>query len=235
MEATRIALTYRTPVLLLSDGYLANGSEPWLIPDVDTLPDLSVSFAAEPNAPDGSGEHWPYLRDTETLAREWAIPGTPGLQHRIGGLEKADGKGSISYEPDNHDKMVRIRQAKVDGVAVPDLVVDDPSGQAELLVLGWGSTYGPIGAACRRMRRIHGLRVAHAHLRYLNPFPANLGEVLAAYRRVVVPEMNLGQLALLLRARYLVDVISHTKVTGSPFRAEELQGVLMDLLKGVAA
>jgi 2-oxoglutarate/2-oxoacid ferredoxin oxidoreductase subunit alpha len=232
LEAARIALTYRTPVLLLSDGYVANGSEPWLIPDVADLPDLGVAFATEPNAPDGSNEFWPYVRDPETLARDWAIPGTPGLQHRIGGLEKAEGKGEISYDGDNHDRMVRLRQAKVDGVRVPDLTVDDPSGEAEVLVLGWGSTYGPVGAACRRMRRLHGLKIAHAHLRYLNPFPANLGEVLRAYRRVVVPEMNLGQLAMLLRAKYLVDVISHTKVTGSPFRAQELWEVLTDMVKG---
>ncbi|HEV8560342.1 MAG TPA: 2-oxoacid:acceptor oxidoreductase subunit alpha [Actinophytocola sp.] len=234
LEAARIALTYRTPVLLLSDGSIANGSEPWLIPDVDALPDLRVTFAAEPNALDGTDEHWPYVRDTETLAREWAIPGTPGLEHRIGGLEKADGKGNISYDPDNHDRMVRLRQAKVDGVEVPDLEVDDPSGKARVLVLGWGSTYGPIGAACRRVRNA-GLDVAQAHLRHLNPFPRNLGDVLAAYDRVVIPEMNLGQLALLLRGRFLVDAISYTKVAGLPFKAEELQGVLTDHVKGVTA
>jgi 2-oxoglutarate ferredoxin oxidoreductase subunit alpha len=234
LEATRIALTYRTPVLLLSDGSIANGSEPWLIPDVETLPDLSVEFATEPNALDGSDEHWPYVRDTETLARQWAIPGTPGLQHRIGGLEKADGKGNISYEPDNHDRMVRLRQAKVDGVTVPDLVVDDPSGKARVLVLGWGSTYGPIGAACRRVRG-QGLAIAQTHLRYLNPFPGNLEKVLRAYDKVVIPEMNLGQLALLLRGRFLVDAISYTKVAGLPFKAEELAGVLTDHVKGVLA
>ncbi|HEU5107065.1 MAG TPA: 2-oxoacid:acceptor oxidoreductase subunit alpha [Micromonosporaceae bacterium] len=232
VEAARIALTYRTPVLLLSDGSIANGSEPWLVPEVESLPDLSVRFASAPNATDGSDEHWPYVRDPETLAREWAVPGTPGLQHRIGGLEKADGKGSISYDPDNHDRMVRLRQAKVDGVRVPDLVVDDPSGAARVLVLGWGSTYGPIGAACRRVRAAGG-NIAQAHLRHLNPFPANLGDVLARYDRVVVPEMNLGQLALLLRGRFLVDAISYTKVAGLPFKAEELQGVLTDHLKGV--
>ncbi|HCT81812.1 MAG TPA: 2-oxoglutarate ferredoxin oxidoreductase subunit alpha [Micromonosporaceae bacterium] len=234
LESVRIALKYRTPVLLLSDGSLANGSEPWMVPDIDALPDLSVKFATEPNAMDGSDEHWPYVRDTETLAREWAIPGTPGLQHRIGGIEKADGKGNISYDPDNHDRMVRLRQAKVDGIEVPDLVVDDPSGKARVLVLGWGSTYGPIGAACRRVRKL-GLSVAQAHLRYLNPFPGNLGEVLHAYDKVVIPEMNLGQLALLLRGRYLVDAISYTKVAGLPFKAEELQGVLSDHVKGVAS
>ena len=161
-------------------------------------PTIDPGFATEPNAPDGSGEFWPYLRDADTLARPWAVPGTPGLEHRIGGLEKADGRGSISYDPDNHDRMVRLRAAKIDGIAVPDLEVDDPAGDAELLVLGWGSTYGPIGAGCRRVRAL-GHSVAQAHLRHLNPLPANLGEVLRRYRTVLVPEMNLGQLALLLR------------------------------------
>ncbi|HEV7648889.1 MAG TPA: 2-oxoacid:acceptor oxidoreductase subunit alpha [Actinophytocola sp.] len=225
IEATRIALTYRTPVLLLSDGALANGAEPWPVPDAADLPDLRVTFATEPNAPDGSGEHWPYRRDPETLARDWAVPGTPGLAHRIGGLEKADGQGHISYDPDNHDRMVRLRQAKVDGVEVPDVVVDDPSGRAGVLVLGWGSTYGPIGAACRSLRG-RGMRVARAHLRHLNPFPRNLGEVLRSYERVVVPEMNMGQLATLLRARYLVDAVSYTKVAGLPFMESELADVL---------
>ncbi|HWE88979.1 MAG TPA: 2-oxoacid:acceptor oxidoreductase subunit alpha [Pseudonocardiaceae bacterium] len=229
LDAVRIALTYRTPVLLLSDGAIANGSEPWLIPDAADLPDLSVTFATEPNAPDGSDTFWPYLRDPETLARPWAVPGTPGLQHRIGGLEKADGTGAISYDPDNHDHMVRLRQAKIDGIPVPDAVVDDPAGDARVLVLGWGSSYGPIGAACRRVRR-KGMSVAQVHLRHLNPFPANLGDLLRRYERVVVPEMNLGQLALLLRAKYLVDAISYTKVAGLPFKAEELEGVLTDLI-----
>jgi 2-oxoglutarate/2-oxoacid ferredoxin oxidoreductase subunit alpha len=232
IEATRIALTYRTPVLLLSDGSIANGSEPWLIPQVADLPDLRVKFASEPNALDGSDEHWPYVRDTETLAREWAIPGTPGLQHRIGGLEKADGKGNISYDPDNHDRMVRLRQAKVDGIDVPDLEVDDPTGDARVLVLGWGSSFGPIGAGCRRVRG-QGMAIAQAHLRNLNPFPANLGDVLRRYDRVVVPEMNMGQLALLLRGKYLVDVKSYTKVAGLPFKAEELQHVLTEHVRAV--
>ncbi|WP_199441681.1 2-oxoacid:acceptor oxidoreductase subunit alpha [Umezawaea beigongshangensis] len=234
LDAVRIALTYRTPVLLLSDGAIANGSEPWLIPDVEDLPDLSVTFATEPNATDGSGEFWPYLRDQETLARPWAVPGTPGLQHRIGGLEKAEDTGNISYDPVNHDRMVRLRQAKVEGVEVPDVEVDDPSGRARVLVVGWGSSYGPIGAAARRVRK-DGLQVAHVHLRHLNPFPRNLGDVLSRYERVIVPEMNLGQLALLLRARYLVDAISHTKVQGLPFKAEELQNVLTDVVKGLPA
>ncbi|MFC5992620.1 2-oxoacid:acceptor oxidoreductase subunit alpha [Pseudonocardia hispaniensis] len=231
LEAARIAVTYRTPVILLSDGSLANGSEPWKVPDAATLPTVDPGFATEPNAPDGSGEFWPYLRDPETHARPWALPGTPGLEHRLGGLEKADGRGTISYDPDNHDRMVRLRQAKIDHIPVPDLEVDDPTGDAELLVIGWGSTYGPIGAAARRVRGL-GRRVATANLRHLNPMPANLGAVLTRYRRVLVPEMNLGQLAMLLRARYLVDAASYTKVAGLPFRAEELQQVILSHLDG---
>jgi 2-oxoglutarate ferredoxin oxidoreductase subunit alpha len=234
LEAVRIAVTYRTPVILLSDGSLANGSEPWKVPDATTLPTFDPGFATAPNAPDGSGEFWPYFRDEETLARPWAVPGTPGLEHRIGGLEKADGRGGISYDPDNHDRMVRLRAAKIDGIPVPDIEVDDPDGDAELLVLGWGSTYGPIGAGARRVRAL-GRKVAQAHLRNLNPLPANLGEVLARYRTVVVPEMNLGQLAMVLRARYLVDVKSYTKVSGLPFKAEELQDLFLDYLNGVRA
>jgi 2-oxoglutarate ferredoxin oxidoreductase subunit alpha len=215
-------------VLFLSDGAVANGSEPWLIPDVDSLPDLQVEFATDPE------NFQPYSRDPETLARPWAVPGTPGLQHRIGGLEKQDITGNISYDPENHDRMVRLRQAKIDGIEVPDVEVDDPSGEAKVLVVGWGSSYGPIGAAARRVRKL-GLPVAHAHLRHLNPFPKNLGEVLKSYDKVIVPEMNLGQLALLLRARYLVDAVSYTKVQGLPFKAEELQDVLADVIKGVSA
>ncbi|MET8756875.1 2-oxoacid:acceptor oxidoreductase subunit alpha [Lentzea sp. NPDC004782] len=228
LDAARIALKYRTPVLFLSDGAVANGSEPWLIPDVDSLPDLTVEFATDPET------FQPYARDPETLARPWAVPGTPGLQHRIGGLEKQDVTGNISYDPENHDRMVRLRQAKVDGIEVPDVVVDDPDGNARVLVVGWGSSYGPIGAAARRVRKL-GLPVAHAHLRHLNPFPKNLGEVLHRYDKVIVPEMNLGQLALLLRAKYLVDAVSYTKVQGLPFKAEELQDVLADVIKGVSA
>jgi 2-oxoglutarate ferredoxin oxidoreductase subunit alpha len=231
IEATRLAVTYRTPVMILSDGSLANGSEPWKVPDIADLPVIEPKFATAPNASDGSGEFWPYLRDDDTLARPWAVPGTAGLEHRIGGLEKADGKGSISYDPENHERMVRLRQAKIDGITVPDLQVDDPDGDAELLVLGWGSTYGPIGAGCRRVRG-DGLSIAQAHLRHLNPFPANLGEVLRKYKTVLLPEMNLGQLALMLRGRYLVDIKSYTKVSGLPFKAEELQNVFTDALKG---
>jgi 2-oxoglutarate ferredoxin oxidoreductase subunit alpha len=224
LEAARIAVTSRTPVILLTDGYLANGSEPWLIPSIDSLPQISPDFATEPNREDGG--FWPYLRNPETLARPWAVPGTAGLEHRIGGLEKADGTGNISYDPDNHDRMVNLRQAKIDAVQVPDLEVDDPSGDARLLILGWGSTYGPIGAAVRRARRV-GVKVAQAHLRHLNPMPVNTGAVLRAYDRVVLPEMNLGQLRLLLRGRYLVDVVGYNHVRGLPFKAEELCEVIV--------
>lgn len=231
LEAARIAVTYRTPVILLSDGALANGSEPWKVPDAASLEPVDPNFATEPNAPDGSDEFWPYLRDADTLARPWAIPGTPGLEHRIGGLEKADGRGSISYEPDNHDRMVRLRAEKIGGVTVPDVTVDDPTDDADLLVVGWGSTYGPIVAGARRVRAM-GHRIATLHLRNLNPFPGNLGEVLGGYRTVLVPEMNLGQLVMLLRARYLVDAQSYTKVSGLPFKAEELQDVFLGYLDG---
>ncbi|MFE6103583.1 2-oxoacid:acceptor oxidoreductase subunit alpha [Streptomyces laurentii] len=232
LDAARIALTYRTPVMLLSDGYLANGSEPWRVPEVDELPDLTVQFAQGPNhaLADGTEVYWPYKRDPETLARPWAIPGTPGLEHRIGGIEKKDGTGEISYDPANHEFMVRTRQAKVDGITVSDLEVDDPDG-ARVLVLGWGSTYGPITAAVRRLRAA-GEPIAQAHLRHLNPFPKNLGEVLKRYDKVVVPEMNLGQLSLLLRARHLVDVRPVTQVNGMPFKAEHLAGVLEEALHG---
>ncbi|THA84631.1 2-oxoacid:acceptor oxidoreductase subunit alpha [Streptomyces sp. A0592] len=230
LDAARIALTYRTPVFLLSDGYLANGSEPWRIPEVADLPDLKVKFAAATNhtLADGTDVFWPYKRDPQTLARPWAVPGTPGLEHRIGGIEKQDGAGNISYDPANHDFMVRTRQAKVDGIEVPELDVDDPDG-AGTLVLGWGSTYGPITAAVRRVRGA-GLPVAQAHLRHLNPFPRNLGEVLERYEKVVVPEMNLGQLATLIRAKYLVDAQSYNQVNGMPFKAEQLATVLKEAI-----
>jgi 2-oxoglutarate ferredoxin oxidoreductase subunit alpha len=233
IEAARIAVTYRTPVILLSDGYLANGSEPWLIPDVSTLPDLSADFAfATPGDadPDGPG-FLPFRRDPVTLARPWAPPGTPGLEHRIGGIEKADGSGDISYDPDNHDLMVRTRAAKIEGIAatIPPVEVEDPSGEAKVLVLGWGSTYGSIGAAVRQSRRA-GHAVAQAHLRHLNPFPANLGDVLRRYDKVLLPEINLGQLALLLRGRYLVDVISYNRVRGLPFRAAELAEAIEEVI-----
>lgn len=225
VEASRIAVDYHTPVIILSDGAVANGSEPWQIPDISTYPPIEHTFAK-------SGEPFaPYARDPETLARQFAVPGTPGLEHRIGGLEAANGSGNISYEPKNHDLMVRLRQEKIAGIAVPDLEVDDPTGDAELLMLGWGSSYGPIGEACRRARR-KGIKVAQAHLRHLNPFPANLGEVLRRYPKVVVPEMNLGQLALLLRGKYLVDVQSVTKVEGMAFLADEVESIIDAALDG---
>ncbi|MCO1595322.1 2-oxoacid:acceptor oxidoreductase subunit alpha [Micromonospora sp. RHAY321] len=231
LEAARIALTYRTPVILLSDNYVANGSEPWLLPDVESLPDLRVEFASEPNGEDGT-TFLPYLRDPETLARPWAIPGTAGLEHRIGGLEKADKTGDISYDPANHDFMVRTRAARIETIPVPDIEVEDPDGDARVLVLGWGSTYGPIGAACRGIRQ-RGLSIAQAHLRHLAPMPANLGEVLRSYDRVVIPEMNLGQLAHVIRARYLVDAISYNQVRGLPFTSTELETTLEEVLKNV--
>jgi 2-oxoglutarate ferredoxin oxidoreductase subunit alpha len=227
IEAVRIALKYRTPVFLLSDGYLANGSEPWRLPDVESLPDISVPFATEANL---DGEFMPYLRDPETLARPWAVPGTPGLEHRIGGLEKADVTGNISYDPDNHELMTRLRAAKVAGIDrdIPPVEVDADEG-AEVLVLGWGSTYGAIAAAVRRIRA-RGLKVAQAHLVHLNPFPRNLGEVVGRYREVLVPEMNLGQLSLLVRGRYLVDAKSVNKVKGLPFKAAEIEEALLELI-----
>jgi 2-oxoglutarate ferredoxin oxidoreductase subunit alpha len=236
LEAARIATQFRVPVILLSDGYLANGSEPWRVPRVEDLPDLRVQFATEPNAQvDGRAAFHPYVRDPDTLARPWAVPGTAGLEHRIGGIEKADITGNISYDPANHDFMVRTRQAKVDAVAatIPPTEVEDPSGRARVLVLGWGSTYGPIGAACRRVRHA-GIEVAQAHLRHLNPFPSDLGDVLRRYDKVLVPEMNLGygfggQLAMLVRAKYLVDAIGYNRIRGLPFKAAELAEVITNV------
>jgi 2-oxoglutarate/2-oxoacid ferredoxin oxidoreductase subunit alpha len=227
IEAARIALEYRTPVFLMSDAYLANGSEPWLLPDVDSLPNISVDFATKPNH---DGAFWPYVRDDATLARQWAIPGTPGLEHRIGGLEKQEGTGNVSYDPENHDHMVRLRAGKVAGIAndIPDLEVDHQEG-ADLLVLGWGGTYGPIGAAVRRVREDGG-NVAQAHLRYLNPFPRNTGDVLRSYDRVLVPEMNLGQLLKLVRAEFLVDAVGFNRVRGLPFRSDELAEAIGGML-----
>ena len=182
-----------------------------------------------PNSEDGT-TFLPYLRDPVTLARPWAIPGTPGLEHRIGGLEKADKTGDISYDPTNHDFMVRTRAARIEAIEVPDVEVEDPSGQARVLVLGWGSTYGPIGAACRRVRAA-GASVAQAHLRHLNPFPANLGAVLKRYGKVVIPEMNLGQLAHVIRAKYLVDAVPFNQISGLPFTAATLESMLEDVVK----
>ena len=239
IEACRLALKYRTPVVLLSDGYLANGAEPFRIPELSTLPDLSAEFdfATEPNHADADGNpvFWPYKRDPETLARPWAIPGTTGLMHRIGGLEKEDGSGDISYDPDNHERMVRLRAAKVAGIAkdIPGVMLSGDVDDAEVLVLGWGSTWGAIDGAMNRVRR-RGRRVAHAHLIHLNPFPLDLGDVLRRYRRVLVPEMNLGQLATMVRAEFLVDARSIVKVKGLPFTAGELERAILDALGGLA-
>ncbi|MGH9135874.1 MAG: 2-oxoacid:acceptor oxidoreductase subunit alpha [Acidimicrobiales bacterium] len=236
VEAARLALKYRTPVIVLSDGFLANGAEPWRLPDVDSLPDLTVEFATEPNHVDADGNpvFWPYLRDPDTLSRPWAVPGTPGLMHRIGGLEKEDGSGNISYDPANHERMVRLRAAKIAGIAndIPPVEVSGDVDDAELLVLGWGSTWGAIDGAVARARRA-GHRVAHLHLTHLNPLPPNLAEVLARFPRVVIPEMNLGQLAMLIRAQFLVDARSITKVQGTPFTAAELEQGLLDHLGGL--
>ncbi len=236
VEAVRMATAYRTPAILLTDGYLANGSEPWKIPALDSLPEMEVEFATEPNATDAKGNpvFHPYTRDPETLARPWAIPGTAGLEHRIGGIEKADGTGNISYDPANHDLMTRLRAEKIERIAdtIGDLEVYDPSGQAKLLVVGWGSTYGPIRAAVKRLQQ-EGLHVAHAHLRHLAPMPKNTEAVLRSYPHVLCPEMNLGQLALLLRGKYLVDVKSHTVVKGLPFTSGDLMDVFASALAGI--
>ena len=200
---------------LLSDAYLANGTEPWLIPDIGALEPINVAFA------EADGEEFlPYKRDPETLARPWAIPGTPGLEHRIGGLEKQNETGNVAYDPENHDLMTQLRAQKVAGISVPDQPVDHQEG-ADVLVLSWGGTFGPVHAGVRRVRGIGG-KVAHAHLRWLSPFPANLGDVLRSYDKVLVPEMNSGHLLQLIRARYLVDAVGYNRVTGKPFKAGEI-------------
>ena len=216
IEAFRIAIKYMTPVVYLSDGYLGNGSEPWEIPSIESLPRIEVKFRTE------KAGFYPYLRDERTLARPWAIPGTPGLEHRIGGLEKQHITGNVNYDPDNHDFMVRLRAEKVARIA-QDIPLIEVSGEPEgkVLVLGWGSTHGAIATAAEQLRA-KGVSVSSAHLRYLNPFPRNLGEVLSRFETVIVPELNLGQLALLVRARFLVDAISFSKVKGLPFKVSEI-------------
>ena len=232
IEAARIALTYRTPVILLSDGYLANGSEPWRLPDLAELPEIPVEFATATNHVDAEGNEvfWPYLRDPETLARPWAIPGTPGLMHRIGGLEKADGSGNIDYTPENHSRMVHLRAEKIQRIAdslPPTTVAGD--ADAELCIVGWGSTWAAIDSAVQRQRRA-GRKVAWIHLTHLNPLPNDLGELLGRYRTVLVPELNMGQLARLLRADYLIDAISLPKVAGLPFTAREIESSIEGIL-----
>jgi len=227
LEAVRIALKYMTPVILLSDGYIANGAEPWRLPDLNDLPDISVPFQTETNSPE---RFLPYLRDPDTLSRPWALPGTPGLEHRIGGLEKNDGTGDVGYDGLNHELMTDYRERKIAGIAndIPDVEVDGEDG-AEVLVLGWGSTTSAIHAAVRMVRHAGG-KVARAHLRHLNPFPKNLGEVLASYDKVLIPEMNRGQLWRLLRAEYLVDGVRLSKVQGEPFKSREIRDKIMELI-----
>ncbi len=232
IEACRIALKYRTPVFLLSDGYLANGAEPWKLPDVSSLPDISTTFATEANGTNADGEpvHHPYQRDPETLARSWALPGTPGLEHRIGGLEKADITGNVSYDPVNHEHMVHLRAEKIEAIAkdIP-LAQLEGDADADLLVVGWGSTWGAISGGVDRVRN-QGHKVARIHLTHLNPFPPNLGELLSGFSHVLVPEMNLGQLSKVLRSEFLVDAKSVSKVRGLPFTAVEIETALLDAL-----
>ncbi|MGA4669408.1 2-oxoacid:acceptor oxidoreductase subunit alpha [Propionibacteriaceae bacterium Y1923] len=230
LEACRIAIKYRTPVIMLSDGYLGNGAEPWQVPDLASIEPIDPGFATGPNsvAADGTEQFLPYLRD-ENGARPWAIPGTPGLEHRLGGIEKAAGTGNVSYDPANHEAMIHARAEKVAGVVrdISDLEVDDPTGEARVLVLGWGSTYGPITAAVRRVRASHR-HVAQTHVRHLNPLPANLGEILRRYEKVVVPEMNLGQFTMMLRAQYLVDAECVSRVRGLPISPSDLAAELTE-------
>jgi 2-oxoglutarate ferredoxin oxidoreductase subunit alpha len=224
LEASRIAIKYMVPVIILSDGYLANGAEPWKIPDLSQLPDIAVKFETNPE-----GFH-PYRRNPETLARPWAVPGTAGLEHRIGGLEKQDVTGNVNYEPLNHERMVRLRAEKVAGIVqdVPDAVpAGDPSG--ELLIVAWGSTHGPVTAALKA-QRAKGRRIGHVHLRHLNPMPKNLGEVLGRYDKILVPEMNMGQLVMLLRAKFLVDAQGYNKIQGKPFKQSEIEDKIEELL-----
>jgi 2-oxoglutarate ferredoxin oxidoreductase subunit alpha len=228
LEASRIAIKYMVPVIILSDGYLANGAEPWRIPEASEIPEIPVRFAKEANSPNG---FLPYKRDPQTLARPWAVPGTPGLEHRVGGLEKQDVSGNINYEPLNHEKMVRIRAAKVDAIVqeIPDVV---PAGdrQGDLLIVAWGSTYGAITAAVKA-QRAEGRTIGHVHLRHLNPLPSNLGDVLKRYKHVLVPELNMGQLLWLLRAKYLVDAVGLNKIQGRPFKQAEVEQKIEEMLE----
>jgi 2-oxoglutarate ferredoxin oxidoreductase subunit alpha len=227
IEAVRIALKYMTPVMLLSDGYIGTSAEPWRLPDLEQLPDISVRFTTETNA---DGDFLPYLRDEKTLARPWAVPGTAGLEHRIGGLEKEDGTGNVSYNPANHEKMTMLREQKIARIAddIPEIIVDEDEG-AEVLVIGWGSSYGAILAGVRRIRG-RGMKVARVHLRHLNPFPRNLGEIVSRYPKVLVPELNRGQLWRMLRADFLIDAIRYSKVQGQPFKTSEIEAKLMETI-----
>jgi 2-oxoglutarate ferredoxin oxidoreductase subunit alpha len=235
IEATRLAVTYRTPVIVLSDGYLANGAEPWRLPDLDSFEPIDPAFASAPNHTDDEGNEafWPYVRDPKSLARPWAPPGLPGLEHRIGGLEKADGSGNVSYEGVNHERMVHLRRDKIAGITadVPPVVVNDETGDAQLLLVSWGSTYAAVLAGVKRVRA-RGMKAAHIHLRHLNPLPSNLGEVLQSYPQILVPEINLGQLSRVLRAEYLVDAQTMSKMQGVPFRVGEIEAAITALLGG---
>ena len=229
LEAARIAIKYMTPVILLSDNYVANGSEPWHLPDLEEIPEIEVKFATKPNGPEG--RFLPYMRDVETFARPWAVPGTPGLEHRVGGLEKESITGNISYDPDNHQLMTDTRAWKVANIAndIPPVEVEGDD-DAELLVLGWGSTFGSIRAAARQARA-RGAKVATTHLNYLNPFPANLQEVLSSYEKILIPELNTGQLLKLIRAEFLIDATGLNKVAGEPFRVAEITEKILEMLK----
>ena len=235
IEAVRLAVKYRTPVIVLSDGYLANGAEPWRLPDLDSFETIEPGFATEPNHvdDDGTRSFWPYVRDPETLARPWAPPGLPGLEHRIGGLEKADGSGNVSYEGVNHERMVHLRRDKISGIAadIPPVEVNDETGDAQVLLVTWGSTYAAVAAGVKRVRA-RGMKAAHVHLRHLHPLPVNLGEVLHRYTQVLVPEVNLGQLSRILRAEYLVDAQTMSKMQGVPFRVGEIEAAITALLGG---
>jgi 2-oxoglutarate/2-oxoacid ferredoxin oxidoreductase subunit alpha len=225
-EASRIALKYMTPVILLSDGYIANGAEPWLVPKASDLPDIGVKFHTD------TDDFQPYSRDEKTLARPWAVPGTPGLEHRVGGLEKQHLTGNVSYDPENHQKMVNLRAEKIERIAndIPPAEVEGDA-EGELLIVGWGSTYGAIASAVNRQRKA-GKSVSHLHLRYLNPFPKNLGEILYNFKKILIPELNKGQLSMLIRSRFLVPAISFTKVQGLPFKAAELERKIEETLRG---
>lgn len=234
VTACRMAVEYRTPVVMLSDALLANGAEPWLLPDLSEIPPIDSHLATGPNGTDDRGEpvHLPYRRDPRTLVRDWAVPGTPGAEHRLGGLEKSIEAGTVTYSPLNHEQMVRTRARRIAGIPVPDVEVDDPSGGARVLVVGWGSAWGSITAAVQRLRAA-GADIARVQVRTLNPLPANLGRVLRGYERVVVPEANLGQFATILRARYLVDARSVTQVRGQPLGLDELTDRLARQIDGL--
>jgi 2-oxoglutarate ferredoxin oxidoreductase subunit alpha len=225
-EASRIAIKFMTPVICLTDGYVANGAEPWMVPNVEDLPEIPVTFAKDPKTFE------PYARDEKTLSRPWAIPGTPGLEHRIGGLEKAHITGDINYDPENHDFMVKMRAAKVERIAddIPMQTIEGDS-EGDLLVLGWGSTYGSIKAAVSEARA-KGYSVSHAHLRYINPFPKNLGEILYKFKNVLIPEINNGQLIKLIRAKYLVPAIGYNVIKGLPLRSEDIEQKIYSIIGG---